>query len=75
MDRGIDYGPGDQLIALDLSGNTLVQASLSGLYKRLQAGGVNCRMLVHDLLPVTRPELFPQADQHFVEWLNHAAQT
>ena len=74
VDRGIDYGPGDQLIALDLSGNTLVQASLSGLYKRLQAGGVNCRMLVHDLLPVTRPELFPpQAAQHFVEWLNHVA--
>ena len=74
VDRGMDYGPGDQLIALDLSGNTLVQASLSGLYKRLQAGGVNCRMLVHDLLPVTRPELFPpQADQHFVEWLTHVA--
>lgn len=73
-DRGIDYGPGDQLIALDLSGNTLVQASLAGLYQRLQAAGVNCRMLVHDLLPVTHPELFPpQADQHFVEWLNHVA--
>lgn len=74
VDRGIDYGAGDQLIALDLSGNTLVQASRAGLYTRLQAAGVSCRMLVHDLLPVTRPELFPpQADQYFVEWLNHVA--
>ncbi|VVO30893.1 glycosyltransferase [Pseudomonas fluorescens] len=74
VDRGIDYGPGDQLIALDISGNALVQASLAGVYTRLQTGGVNCRMLVHDLLPVTRPELFPpQADQHFTEWLSHVA--
>ena len=74
LDRGIDYGPGDQLIALDLSGNALVQASQAGVYQRLQAEGVNCRMLVHDLLPVTRSELFPpQADKHFTEWLNHVA--
>ncbi|MEB0075950.1 glycosyltransferase [Pseudomonas sp. CCI3.2] len=74
VDRGIDYGPGDQLIALDLSGNSLVQASLCGLYKRLQAVGVNCRVLVHDLLPVSCPELFPpQADHHFADWLNHVA--
>lgn len=74
LDRGIDYGPGDQLIALDLSGNALVQASLGGVYQRLQAEGVNCRMLVHDLLPVTRPELFPpQADKYFNEWLSHVA--
>ena len=73
-DQAIDYGPGDQLIALDLSGNTLVQASLAGVFKRLQTSGVNCRMLVHDLLPVTRPELFPpQADKYFTEWLSHVA--
>lgn len=74
VDRGIDYSPGDQLIGLDISGHTLVQASSAGLYKTLKKGGVNCRMLVHDLLPVTRPELFPpQADQHFIEWLFHVA--
>lgn len=71
-DRAIDYGSGDQLIALDISGNALVQASQVGLFKKMQASGVNCRMLVHDLLPVTRPELFPpQADKHFTEWLWH----
>lgn len=72
IDRAIDYGSGDQLIALDISGNALVQASQAGLFRKMQACGVNCRMLVHDLLPVTRPELFPpQADKHFTEWLWH----
>ncbi|KAF1307431.1 glycosyltransferase [Pseudomonas putida] len=73
-DRAIDYSPADQLIAFDISGNALVQASQAGLFKRMQASGVNCRMLVHDLLPVTRPELFPpQADRHFSEWLWHVS--
>lgn len=73
-DQAIDYGPGDQLIALDISGHTLVQASQADVFRRLQSSGVNCRVMVHDLLPVTRPELFPpRADKHFTEWLSHVA--
>jgi glycosyltransferase involved in cell wall biosynthesis/SAM-dependent methyltransferase len=73
-DQAIDYGPGDQLIALDISGHTLIKASQADVFRRLQASGVNCRVLVHDLLPVTRPELFPpRADKYFTEWLSHVA--
>lgn len=74
VDQAIDYAPGDQLIALDLSGNLLVQASQAGVFQRLQISGVNCRVLLHDLLPVTRPELFPpRSDKHFTDWLSHVA--
>jgi|GEM_PF-360811 len=69
-DHGIDYAPGDQLIALDIAGETFIEASRAGLYQRLQAQGVTCRMLVHDLLPVTQPDFFPpQAHQRFSDWL------
>ncbi|WP_282361545.1 glycosyltransferase [Pseudomonas sp. PS01300] len=74
IDQAIDYGPGDQLIALDISGNQLTQASQSGLFRTMQERGVNCQVLIHDVLPVTRPELFPpQSNRHFTEWLLHVA--
>lgn len=72
-DRGIACRPGDRLIALDYSGEALVRASQSGLYEHLREQGVSCHLLLHDLLPVTRPELFPaQSHQHFGRWLEHA---
>lgn len=73
-DTAVDYGAGDQLIALDISGETFIQASQSGLYQELQARGVTCRMLVHDVLPVTAPQFFPpQAQGHFERWLRSIA--
>lgn len=73
-DYPVDLRAGDRLIALDISGDTFVAASRNGLYDRLRAAGVSARMLVHDLLPVTRPELFPaRAQQHFQRWLQAVA--
>lgn len=69
-DYAIDVRAGDRLIALDISGDAFVAATRAGLYERLHATGVATRMLVHDLLPVTRPELFPaRAQGHFHAWL------
>ncbi len=72
-DRGIACRAGDRIIALDYSGEALVRASQSGLYEHLREQGVSCHLLLHDLLPVTRPELFPaQSHQHFGRWLEQA---
>ncbi|MCW1935705.1 glycosyltransferase [Pseudomonas sp. MDMC_285] len=72
-DRGIACRAGDRIIALDYSGESLVRASQSGLYEHLRDQGVTCQLLLHDLLPVTRPELFPaQSHQHFGRWLEQA---
>lgn len=73
-DRGIDYGAGDCLICLDISGDAFVQASGEGLFERMRARGVHCRAFVHDILPVREPECFPPgADRHFRRWLDSVA--
>ncbi|WP_425913252.1 glycosyltransferase [Pseudomonas sp. GWSMS-1] len=75
QDRGVDYATGDCLLALDYSGEAFIRASDKGLFRTLREQGVNCRMLVHDLLPVTRPELFPpSANAYFGRWLDVVAQ-
>lgn len=69
-DSAIDYAAGDHLLILDVAGDTFVEAEKAGLYRDLQDRGVECRVLLHDLLPVTRPEFFPpQAAGHFHAWL------
>jgi glycosyltransferase involved in cell wall biosynthesis len=73
-DRPIDISRGDRLLGLDISGETFVRASDDGLFDRLRDGGVDCRMMVFDLLPVLRPECFPPgADQSFGAWLERVA--
>lgn len=69
-DYAVDACAGDRLIALDISGDSFVAATREGLFERMRADGVSTRMLVHDLLPVTRPELFPaRAQEYFHAWL------
>ena len=69
-DQGVDFAPGDQLVTLDVSGQSLVLASQAGVIKRLQEHGVTCKALVFDLLPVLNPEFFPpNANVHFADWL------
>jgi glycosyltransferase involved in cell wall biosynthesis len=73
-DRPIDISRGDRLLGLDISGETFVRASDDGLFDRLRDGGVDCRMMVFDLLPVARPECFPPgADRSFGAWLERVA--
>lgn len=69
-DQGIDFAPGDKLLTLDVSGQSLVLASQAGVIIRMQAQGVDCRAVVFDLLPVTHPHFFPpNANTHFADWL------
>lgn len=66
---------GDILLGLDLSGEMLVQAQKAGLYAGYRNKGIEIHYIVHDLLPIRMPEVFPPvSDQIFDHWL-HAIST
>ncbi|HTH59867.1 MAG TPA: glycosyltransferase [Paraburkholderia sp.] len=65
---------GDMLLGLDLSGDLLVKAAEQGLYDEYRNRGVALHFLVHDILPVRMPEVFPPgAGEAFERWLNVVA--
>ncbi|WP_343669757.1 glycosyltransferase [Paraburkholderia heleia] len=65
---------GDLLLGLDLSGDLLVRAAEQGLYDEYRDFGVHLYFLVHDILPVRIPEVFPPgARESFERWLNVVA--
>ncbi|HEY5798770.1 MAG TPA: glycosyltransferase, partial [Burkholderiaceae bacterium] len=52
----------------------VIQAARAGLYAHLHAQGVELSFLIHDLLPVLRPEFFPPgADAAHAQWLEAIA--
>lgn len=69
-DEIVEPEAGDVLLGLDLSGDLLVQAEQSGLFKDFRNQGVSVYATVFDLLPVRMPEVFPPgADQIHSRWL------
>ncbi|HEY1608146.1 MAG TPA: glycosyltransferase [Paraburkholderia sp.] len=65
---------GDMLLGLDLAGDPLVRAAEQGLYDEYRNRGVALHFLVHDILPVRMPEVFPPgAGEGFEQWLNVVA--
>ncbi len=61
---------GDILLGLDISGDSLIQAERSGLFKDLRNQGVSAFFIVHDLLPIVMPGVFPpNAYQIHENWL------
>lgn len=74
-DEVVDPQVGDYLLTLDLSGETLVEAAKSGLFKSMQSMGVRTTAMVFDLLPVTLPEVFPPGTNlAHSRWLEAVAQ-
>jgi len=70
-DQPVRFAPGDCLLALDICAGALVEAHGQGLYQRLREKRVSCRVMIHDVLPVTRPALFPASMRpHFLAWLD-----
>ncbi|MFZ2159654.1 MAG: glycosyltransferase, partial [Bradyrhizobium sp.] len=62
---------GDELLALDLSGETLVQAARAGLFADYRNRGCAIHAVVFDLLPVRMPHVFPPgADEAHARWLS-----
>lgn len=70
-DELVRFSPGDHLLALDICAGPLVEAQAQGLYERLRQSGVSCRVMIHDVLPATQPDLFPASMRpHFLAWLD-----
>ncbi len=69
-DEIVEPESGEVLLGLDVSGNMLVQADNAGLIGDWRNKGVEVYFMVHDLLPIRTPEVFPPgADENFVKWL------
>ena len=74
QDTVIDYGVGDIFIALDMQPQ--VQVYQAPFYQRMRDNGVAIHFLVHDLLPITMPQYFPDcAAANHAQWLRVAARS
>ncbi|WP_313706120.1 glycosyltransferase [Massilia sp.] len=66
----VQVAPGDWLYCADYNPDAVTGAAAQGLYAQWRQAGVNINFLVHDLLPVLRPEFFPPgAEQAHGRWL------
>lgn len=69
-DAPIDLQPGDIFYSADYSPAAVCEAARAGVYAQLRAQGVAIHFLIHDLLPVLRPEFFPaSAERIHANWL------
>jgi len=69
-DSVADTSAGDIFYSADYTPGAVMAAAQAGLYAHWRARGVQVNFLVHDLLPVLRPEFFPSgADQNHGAWL------
>ncbi|MGV7208629.1 glycosyltransferase [Oxalobacteraceae bacterium A2-2] len=65
---------GDLFYAPDFFPGPTVEAAKAGVYARWREAGVRVHFLVHDILPVLRPEFFPPGtDAGFGDWLRAIA--
>ena len=70
-DEIVEPDTGGILLGLDLSGDQLIQAEQSGLFRDLRNRGIKVLATVFDLLPVRFPEVFPAGvDQSHYRWLS-----
>jgi glycosyltransferase involved in cell wall biosynthesis len=58
-DAPIDLCPGDVFYAADYCPNDVIKAAKSNVYSKWKAAGLSINVLVFDLLPILRPEFFP----------------
>ena len=66
----VAVAPGDVLYGPDYFPEGVTGAAAQGLYAQWRAAGVEVNFLIHDLLPVLRPEFFPErAEQAHGHWL------
>ena len=69
-DDEIVVASGDVFYSPDVFPRPVAEAARQGLYAGWRASGVRVHFLVHDILPVLRPEFFPAgASDEFADWL------
>jgi len=73
-DPVLDVQAGDVFYSADHSPQAVMEAASEGCYANWRARGVAIHFLVHDLLPVLRPDFFPRgADATHGAWLRCVA--
>ncbi len=75
VDTPIDISQGDVFYGLDFCPNDVIEAAMAGIYLHWKAIGVSINFLVYDLLPILRPEFFPNGvDVIHAQWLKTIAE-
>ncbi|MES2187012.1 MAG: glycosyltransferase [Pseudomonadota bacterium] len=66
----VEFAPGDVFLGLDFSAGYVREAARLGIFDRMREEGVRLHFVVYDLLPLLRPDVFPDgtADNH-ERWL------
>ncbi len=71
VDEPVDINPDDVFYAPDYAPGPTIEAANAGIYDYWRARGVSVNFLIHDLLPVLRPDFFPPgADANHAAWLD-----
>jgi glycosyltransferase involved in cell wall biosynthesis len=74
-DAPIDICPGDVFYAADYCPGDMIEAAKSNIYLKWKTLGLSINVLVYDLLPILRPEFFPDgANVTHEEWLRTIAE-
>jgi glycosyltransferase involved in cell wall biosynthesis len=74
VDEDVEVRAGDVFYSPDFFPGAVSEAARTGLYQRWRSAGVSINFLIHDLLPVLKPEFFPPgADDVFRAWLQAVA--
>jgi glycosyltransferase involved in cell wall biosynthesis len=74
-DAPVDIAAGDVFYSPDFYPGGIIEAAQSGLYADWKARGVEINFLIHDILPVLRPDFFPpHADDLHAQWLDCIAE-
>ncbi len=74
-DAPITINAGDIFYAPDFAPQDVIVAARSGLYAKWKASGVSINFLIHDLLPILRPDFFPDhTNRLHAEWLDCIAE-
>ncbi|WP_167220725.1 glycosyltransferase [Massilia rubra] len=69
-DEAVEVNAGDRFYCADYAPGAVLAAAREGLFAAWRARGVEVTFLIHDLLPVLRPEFFPEgADAGHGAWL------
>jgi len=69
-DEEVHVAAGDVFYSPDFFPKAVIEACRLGLYSRWRQAGVRINFLIHDLLPVLRPDFFPPGtERDFGDWL------
>ena len=70
-DACVSFFSGDVLFVADYAAKNVIEASKAGLYDELRTKSVSVNFLVYDLIPIKRPEFFPQGTNEIhADWLS-----